>query len=440
METKLNLITRRAKEERKCKFNNLMHLVNVGSLRECFGMLKRGKAAGIDRVRLEEYEKDLIENLEDLIVRMKRMSYRPQPVRRVYIPKGNGKTRPLGIPTVEDKLVQMAFARILGAIWEADFKDFSYGFRKGRNCHQALARVDRAIMRRSVNYVIDADIEGFFENVNHEWMKRCIEERISDKRFIRYIIRMLKSGIMEEGRYKRTEEGTPQGGVISPILANIYLHYILDVWFHMWIRKHCKGYAELVRYCDDFVICVEKQEEALRLLEELRERLRKFGLELSVEKTRIVNFGRHAHEDAKREGKKPGTFNFLGFTHYCGKGRGGNFKVGRRTENKRQNRSLQKVKNWLKQQRNRLSLEELWQGINLMLIGHYRYYGVSDNIRQISTYYHNVTRLSFKWLNRRSQKRSFKWESFAKYLDCHPLSKPRIYHNLYSFVNRSERQ
>lgn len=440
METKLNLITRRAKEERKCKFNNLMYMVNVGSLRECFGMLKRGKAAGIDRVRLEEYEEDLIGNLEDLIARMKRMSYRPQPVRRVYVPKGNGKTRPLGIPTVEDKLVQMAFARILEAIWEADFMDFSYGFRKGRNCHQALARVDRAIMRECVNYVIDADIEGFFENVNHEWMKRCIEERISDKRFIRYIIRMLKSGIMEEGRYKRTEEGTPQGGVISPILANIYLHYILDVWFYRWSGKRCKGYAELVRYCDDFVICIEKQEEALRLLKELRERLRKFGLELSIEKTQIVNFGRYAHEDAKREGKKPGTFNFLGFTHYCGKGRGGSFKVGRKTEKRRQSRSLRKVKNWLKQQRNRLSLEELWQGINLMLIGHYRYYGVSDNIRQISTYYHNVARLIFKWLNRRSQKRSFKWESFAKYLERHPLSKPRIYHNLYSFVNRSERQ
>jgi RNA-directed DNA polymerase len=431
METKLTLIARKAKEERKCRFNNLMHLINVESLRECFYKLKRGKAPGIDFMTVEEYERNLVGNLEELMERMKRMSYRPQPVRRVYIPKVGGKQRALGVPAVEDKLVQMAFSRILEAVFEADFLDLSYGFRKGRSPHQALARVDRRLMHEPINVVLDADIKGFFDNVDQEWMKRFLEERISDRKFIRYILRMLRSGVMEEGVVIPTGRGTPQGGVISPLLANIYLHYVLDLWFYHRVRKRIRGYADMIRYCDDFIILVEEEADAREMLQWLEERLNKFGLELSERKTRIVRFGRKAWRDHGKGGPKPGTFNFLGFTHYCGKSRKGQFKVGRRTERKRFCQSMQKVKNWLKHNRSTLPRQELHRWIRVMLMGHYRYYGVSDNSRQLQCLYDKVRESYYKWLNRRSQKRSFTWASFERYLRRHSLPLPKIYHDLY---------
>lgn len=434
METKLTLIAKKAKEERKCKFNNLMHLINVESLRECFYRIKRGKAPGIDFMTVEEYERNLAANLEDLMERMKRMRYRPQPVRRVYIPRAGGKRRALGVPAVEDKLVQMAFSRILEAIFEADFLDLSYGFRKGRSPHQALARVDRRLMHEPINVVLDADIKGFFDNVDQEWMKRFLEERISDRKFIRYILRMLKSGVMEEGILIHTGRGTPQGGVISPILANIYLHYVLDLWFYHRVRKRIGGYADMIRYCDDFIILVEEEADAREILQWLEERLNKFGLELSERKTRVVRFGRKAWRDHDKGGPKPGTFNFLGFTHYCGKSRKGYYKVGRRTERKRFRQSMQKVKNWLKHNRSTLPRQELHRWISIMLMGHYRYYGVSDNSRQLQCFYDRVRVSYYKWLNRRSQKRSFTWESFEKYLRRYPLPLPKIYHDLYHFA------
>jgi group II intron reverse transcriptase/maturase len=434
METKLNLITRRAKEDKSCKFNNLMHLVNFKNLEECFRRLKKGKATGVDGTTIEEYEKNLRENLESLIKRMKKMSYRPQPVRRVYIPKDNGKERPLGIPTVEDKLVQMAFTRILEAIYEPDFIDFSYGFRRNRNCHQALARINKSIMFRPVNYIIDADIKGFFDNVNHDLLRKCIEFRVSDRKFVRYIVRFLKSGIIEEGKYLRTEAGTPQGGIISPVLANIYLHYILDLWFVKIAKPQVSGYIEMVRYADDFIICTENKEEAELILEGISKRLGRFGLELSEEKTRIVEFGRRAFEDKDNTGNRPGTFNFLGFTHFCTKSRKGKFKVGRKTEKNRFSRGVRKVKSWMKCQRNRKKLNEIWGMLSWILIGHYRYYGVSENSRQINHFYDEIKRIAYIWLNRRSQRRSFSWESFQKYLKTHPLPKPRIYNNLYNYV------
>ena len=431
METKLTLIAKRAKEDRQCKFNNLMHLITRRSLTDCFHMLKRGKAPGIDQTTLEAYENNLEANLEDLMVRMKRMSYRPRPVRRVYIPKPDGKRRALGIPTVEDKLVQMAFARILEAMYEADFLDISYGFRKGRNCHQALARIDQAVMHKPVNAVIDADIQGFFDNVNHEWMQRCLEERISDRKFIRYVLRMLKSGVMEEGTFLQTDKGTPQGGVISPVLANIYLHHVLDLWFQYRIKKEVRGYVEMVRYCDDFIILVEYEEEAQQILRRLTERLSKFDLHLSEDKTRIVRFGWKAQKEHDEGGPKPGTFAFLGFTHYCGKGRKGSFKVGRRTEKKRFCRSVQSVKSWLKYNRNAVPLMELHARVSGMLMGHFRYYGVSDNSRSLQIFHHVVVKLLFKWVNRRSQRKSFSWDRFEDYLNRYPLPTPRIYHCLY---------
>jgi len=434
METKLTLITRKAKEARKCKFNNLMHLINIESLRECFYKLKRGKAPGIDFATMEDYESNLTINLEDLMDRMKRMSYRPQPARRVYISKAGGKQRALGIPTVEDKLVQMAFTRILEVIFETAFLDLSYGFRKGRSPHQALARVDYRLMHEPINVVLDADIKGFFDNVDQEWMKRFLEERISDRKFIRYILRMLRSGVMEEGVITHTGKGTPQGGVISPILANIYLHYVLDLWFYHRVRKRIKGHADMIRYCDDFIILVEEESDARQILQWLKERLNKFGLELSEIKTRIVRFGRKAWNDNDKGGPKLGTFNFLGLTHYCSKSRKGLFKVGRRTEKKRLRRSMQNMKNWLKYNRNALPLRELHGQMSIMLMGHYRYYGVSENTKQLQSFHHEARKLYYKWLNRRSQRRSFTWESFDKYLRRHPLPKPKIYHDLYHLV------
>lgn len=437
---KLNLISKRAKEDRSCKFNNLMHLVNYWSLREGFYMLKKGKAPGVDRVTLEEYEKNLGANIENLLGRMKTMSYRPQAVRRTYVPKDNGNQRPLGIPVVEDKMVQAVFTRILEAIYEQDFMDFSYGFRRGRSCHQALARVSHAITFKPVKYVIDADIKGFFDNVNHEWMKRCIEERISDKKFVRYIVRFLKSGIVEEGKYFETEKGTPQGGIVSPILANVYLHYVLDCWFEKKLKRYCNGYVELVRYADDFLVCVQRERDTEMILKAIKLRFEKFGLELSEGKTQVVKFGRYwkrSNNDAER---KTGTFNFLGFTHYCGYSRSGRFKVCRKTEKKRFTRGIKKVNNWMRIQRNRKQLKELWQMMCWVLDGHYRYYGVNDNYKRIYQFYFALKRIMYKWINRRSQKKSFSWDSFQKYLDRFPLPKPKIYNNLYKYAFYWEQQ
>jgi len=434
MVTKLKLITKRAKEDRQCKFNNLMHLLDLEGLKECFRMLKKNKAAGIDEVTAQEYGKELDKNLKGLIERMKRMSYRPQAVRRTYIPKADGKKRPLGIPVLEDKIVQMGFARILGAIYEVDFMDYSYGYRKGKSSHQALARLDHELMSKPVNYVIDADIKGFFDNVDHEWMKRFTEERVSDRKFIRYIQRFLKSGIMEAGKYTETEKGTPQGGVVSPVLANIYLHYVLDLWFEKEVKVKSRGSAEMVRYADDFVICVQYKTEAEQILEVIRRRLRKFGLELSEEKTRILEFGRKSQDESQSRGNKPGTFDFLGFTHYCTRTRNGRFKVARKTEKKRYARGIKKINTWLKKNRSKLELKDIWNRVSMMLSGHFRYFGVNDNYKMLNGFHNKVERALYKWLNRRSQRKSFTWGQFNMYLKRFPLPKPKIYHNLYNYA------
>ena len=266
MFTKLSLITEIAKRDRRCKLNNLIHIPDDENLKECFKMLKKNKASGIDGVSIEEYNKNLNENVKDLVKRMKQLSFRPNPVRRVNIPKANGKQRALGIPTVEDKLVQMGISKILEAIYEVDFEDFSYGFRPGKSCHSALDKLNKVIMTKPINHIVDADIKGFFDNIDHKWMVKFLEHRISDKMLIRYIGRFLKSGIMEDGKLIMSEKGTPQGGIISPILANVYLHYVLDIWISRIIKKKCRGVVEIVRYADDFVICVQYKDEELVLL------------------------------------------------------------------------------------------------------------------------------------------------------------------------------
>ena len=432
METKLNLISEIAKKDKECKFNNVAHLLNVPNLNECFYMLKKGKASGIDGVTFEGYEENLDSNLEELVRRMKSFSYRPQPVKRAYIPKSNGKQRPLGIPSVEDKIVQMGITRILTAIYEVDFLDFSYGFRPNRSCHDALDRLDKGIMGNPVNHIIDADINGFFDNVDHKWILRCLEERIKDKNFLRLIVRFLKAGVIEEGKFHKTETGTPQGGILSPVLANIYLHYVLDLWFEKIIKKESRGYVDIVRYADDFIILVQYKDEAHRILLKLKHRIKEFGLELAKDKTKIIEFGRYAKVNANRRGKRAGTFSFLGFIHYCDRSRNGSFKVGRKTDRKKFAVKMKEINEWLKSIRNAIKIKYWWKILCAKLRGHFQYYGVSGNYRGIQRYYYLTIRLVFKWINRRSQKKSFNWEQFNNYLQKYPLPKPKIYHNMYT--------
>jgi RNA-directed DNA polymerase len=430
--TKLNLITDIAKSDRRCKLNNLIHMLDEQGLKECFGMLKRNRANGIDEVSIEEYERKLDENVKDLVKRMKSFSYRPQPVKRVYIPKANGKQRPLGIPAVEDKLVQMGITRILDAIYEVDFEDFSYGFRKGKNCHNALNKVDKIIMKNPINHVIDADIKGFFDNVDHKWLVKFLELRIGDESLIRYIVRFLKSGIMEEGKMFKSEKGTPQGGIISPVLANVYLHYVLDIWMDRKISRECRGMVKIVRYADDFIVCVQYKDEADKILAALKERFKKFNLELSAEKTRIIEFGRYATINARNREEKPKTFDFLGFTHFNDKTRKGKYKVGRKTSRKKYTLKLKEMNEWLKMIRNKTKVRAWWKILKAKLRGHFQYFGVSGNFRYIQKYYFEVIKMVHKWINRRSQKKKLNWEKFLEYIDRYKLPKPRIHHNFYT--------
>ena len=429
LETKLDLIAKRAQREPKVKFNSLAHLLNETFLAECYGKLKKRKAPGVDGVSVEAYGEGLEEKLKELVGRMKAQRYRPQPVRRVSIPKSNGTLRPLGLPAVEDKVVQMGMARILEAIFESSFLDVSYGFRAGRGCHDALREFDRMVMKRPVSYVIEVDIKGYYDHIDHGWLMRCLGERIADPSFLRLMGRTLKAGVMEGGRWIETEVGAPQGGIVSPILSNIYLHYILDLWFEKKLKKSLKGYAELIRYADDFVIGCQYEWEAKRVLAELKERLKKFGLSVSEEKTRIVEFGRFAQERARKHGGKAGTLGFLGFTHFCMKGRNGWFVVGRRTSGKKFRAGLKAIKEWLRQVRNKVPLKEWWKILGWKLRGHYQYYGITGNGRSIHQFYRRVLWLAFKWWNRRSQKKSGGQTVFAKMVWRHPLPPPRIAHS-----------
>jgi len=425
--TKLKSLTLRARKNSRNRFCALMHLLTGDFLLACFGELKRNKAPGIDAVTVEDYEANLAANLKDLVRRSKARQYRPQPTRRVYIPKPNGDRRPLGVPAVEDKIVQMACKLILEAVFAVDFLEVSYGFRAGRGAHDALDALDRTIMTRPVNYVVDADIERFFDTVNHEWLMRCLRQRITDSAFLRLIARFLTAGVVSEGRKSATTEGTPQGSVLSPVLANIYLHYVLDLWFERKVKRQARGEAYLTRYADDFVVALQSEEEARRFLARLAERLGKFGLRLAAAKSRVIEFGRWRWAKARRQALRLATFNFLGFTHYCDGTRTDGFKLGRKTERKRLGRALVQMNEWLKSIRNRLRLRDWWPLLAAKVTGYYRYYGIGGNRRSLDNYYRRVLRLAYKWVNRRSQRRSYDWERFGRWLKQHPLPRPRIY-------------
>lgn len=436
METKLKQLTEKAKRNSKMQFTSLVHYLNEEFLKTCYEELKRKTAAGVDRVTVEEYGLDLDGRIKSLGERMKANAYHPQAVRRTYIPKADGSKRMLGVPTVEDRIVQKGVSKILSAVYEGYFLDVSYGFRPNRSMHQAIKRVDMAIMTKPVRWVADIDIEGFFDNVSHYWMKECLNQRIKDPNLLRLIVRFLKAGVMEEGKYEETDKGTPQGGNLSPVLSNIFLHYILDLWFEQKIKAELKGYAEHIRYCDDFIVVFERQDEAEMFMRQLKDRLGKFGLKIKESKSRIIEFGRKPWEEAQRRGNnKPGTFDFLGFTHYCDRTRQGGFKLNRKTSRKKLMAKLNLLNIWMGQVRNTVPLEEWWQILHRKLLGHYRYYGISGNSRELKNYHSKSIAIAYKWVNRRSQKRSYSWDRFRRYLQWNPLPLPRIYYNLYASVS-----
>ena len=408
--------------------------MNKALLLECFAQLKGNAASGIDNVTKADYAIKLDANLESLIERLHKMAYRPQPVLRVYIPKaGSGQRRPLGIPALEDKLVQAGLVKILQAIYEQDFINDSYGFRPKRSCHDALRALSQSVEANPVNYIVEADIKGFFDHVDQEQLMAFLQHRIADKRILRYIKRFLKAGVQKDGQHKASERGTPQGGVISPLLANIYLHYTLDLWFEKRVKRNSQGYARLIRYADDYVACFQSADDASQFMQDMERRLNQFHLEVAPEKTRLFEFGQFAQSKAKSRGERTATFDFLGLTHYCSRSRDGKrFRMKRKTVSKRFTAKLKGYKEWLKANRV-LPTAEILQTTAAKLRGHFAYYGVTDNSRSIRNFAYRVTQMLFKWLNRRGKRGCYSWDKFLKLLKLMPLPKPRIMVNLLSF-------
>lgn len=434
METKLERISLMSRENPKMIFTSIGHLINKEMLKSCHETMDGTKAKGIDGVSKEDYEKNLDNNLDDLIDRMKRKAYHPQPARRVEIPKDNGKTRPLSIYCYEDKLVQEALKRVLEAVFEPMFYDEMMGFRPNRNCHMALRKLNWMLEREYTNYVLDADIKGFFDHLDHGWIIRFVESRIKDPNIIRLIRVMLKAGIMKDYVFEVTEEGSGQGSVCSPILANIYMHYVLIWWFKERVQPTLKGFSGLVVYADDFVVCFQYKDEAEAFYKKLGERMEHFGLSLEKEKSRLIEFGRYAESNRRRTGSgKPETFTFLGFTHYCSHAKSGKFRVKRKTSRKKFNKKLKEMHVLLRDMVVvfGLPIKDVVKKLNQILIGYYHYYGITDNSEMLSNFKFRVTRILFKCLNRRSQKKSYNWDEFNDLLKDFPLARPKIYVSIY---------
>jgi len=413
----LDRVRQAAKKDGKMRFTALLHHVTLELLRSSYHRLKKRAAAGVDGVRWEEYGPDLEARLADLHGRIHRGAYRAKPSRRVWIPKADGRQRPLGIAALEDKIVQHAVGTVLNQIWEEDFLGFSYGFRPGRSQQDALDALYVGITQKKVNWVLDLDIRSFFDRIEHDWMLRFVEHRIADTRIVRLIQKWLQAGVLEDGRWYETEEGTPQGAVISPILANLYLHYTLDVWTEAWRKKGARGDVIIVRYADDAVLGFQYREEAERYLEQLQERLRKFGLELHPDKTRLMEFGRYAAERrAKRGEGKPETFNFLGFTHICGRSRKrGYFTVYRKTMGKRMAAKLKDIGRKLRQ-RMHASTGSTVEWLISVVRGYFQYHAVPDNEERLKAFRNDVLRMWLRQLRRRSQRSRWTWQRFQERL------------------------
>lgn len=399
----------------------IMHYVNEQTLMEVHQRQDIRKATGIDGVSKLKYDENVVENIHNLMERMRKFQYKPQPVRRTYIPKSNGKQRPLGIPSYEDRLVQGVMGDLLNTIYEERFLGCSYGFRPKRGAHDVVRYINHTIMGSRVNFILDADIKGFFDNVNHDWLMKFLAHDIQDRNFLYYIERFLKAGVMEGNQLRDSDRGTPQGGLISPVLANVYLYYVLDLWVERKVRKELRGEMYYVRYADDFLIMFQREEDATAVLVELRRRLKQFGLELSEDKTRILPFGRYR--------KTEKTFDFLGFTFYNTLSRKGKYRVGIRTCAKKLRAKVQAAKSWL---RSRLvkPVVETMKALSRALMGHNAYYGINGNLKSIQSFYYIVGRMTHKMLNRRSQKAKVTWEKFARIWKFH-IKEPRVMVNIW---------
>jgi RNA-directed DNA polymerase len=424
----LDRIRQAARKDRKQRFTTLWHHVyNINRLREAYFGLKHNSAPGVDGKTWQCYGENLEENLLDLSERLRRGAYRAKPVQRIYIPKPDGRQRPIGIPVLEDKIVQRATAQVMGAIYEEDFLGFSYGFRPGRCQHNALDAVSVGITKRTVNWVLDADIRGFFDAIDHEWLVKFVEHRIADKRVLRHIQKWLNAGVLEEDEWRPTEEGTPQGGSISPLLANIYLHYVFDLWAQQWRKRQARGEMIIIRFADDIILGFERHDDATQFQAEMTERLRKFGLELNGDKTRLIEFGRYTATNRKRRGQgKPDTFDFLGFTHICSTNRKGHFIVMRQTIRARRWARLKAIYEKLRK-RTHHPVPEVGRWLRSVWQGYMNYHAVPGNLSTLWAFRDELTRLWRLRLRRRSQKGYVDWKRMSR-LARRWLPYPRVMH------------
>lgn len=413
----------RSQSAKYSRVQNLMHNINEETLMSEHRKQNRRKAAGVDGVGKDQYDENAEAKIGELVRKMRKFEYRPKPVKRVYIPKANGKLRPLGLPSYEDKLVQGVMAGVLNEVYEVRFLDCSYGFRENRSAHDVVRYINQTVMRKKVNYVLEADIKGFFDNVDHDWLMRFLEHDIDDKNFLRYIKRFLKSGVMEGTELKESDMGTPQGGLISPVLANVYLHYVLDLWFEKAVRPVLKGEAYYVRYADDFLILFQYENEAEQVMQALKPRLGKFSLEAAEEKTRILPIGRF-------KGTKE-DFDFLGFTFYNTRTRTGKYRLGVRTSSKKLKAKKQAAKEWL-QTRLTKPLSETMKIIAAVVRGHCSYYGVNGNFHAIQKFWKYLKYSAYQMLNRRDQKGKFKYDKYLRVWDYY-VAKPHLTTNIWDW-------
>jgi len=411
------------------RFDHLMHHFTEESLAACFHALDGNKAVGLDGVSKAHYGEHLRENLEDLVGRLKRMAYRPMPVRQVLVPKDGqpGATRPLGISVLEDKIVQKEMQRVLESIYEPLFLDCSYGFRPGRGCHDAIKALHQHLWRNEVETVIDLDLANFFGTISHEFLEEMLREKIGDQRVLRYLRRMFKAGVLADGDLVMSDSGVPQGSICSPVLANVFAHHVIDIWFETTVKAHCRGRVELFRYADDAVICCRYTQDAVRIKEALRQRLARYQLQLNEGKTRLVPFSKRA----QRQGDQQEGFDFLGFTFYLGKSRNHTVIPKLKTSGKRMRTKLRRLQDWARRVANILPLTQLWRVFCSKMQGHIRYYAVTFNMHAVDAFLGRATRLLFRRLNRRSQRKSFTWEKFRRFIALHPLPRVSVCHALY---------
>ena len=418
MRTSLQAIAQKAASQKQYRFGNLFRLLDEELLRECWRDIRHDAAYGVDRVSVAEYEQNLEENIHNLVERLKRKSYRAKLIRRHYIPKADGKLRPLGIPATEDKLLQLAVARILEAIYEQDFLRCSYGYRPNIGAREAVDKLTIKLQFGRYNYVAEADIRGFFDHLDHAWLVRMLEERIDDRALLWLIGKWLKAGVLDtDGQVLHPESGVPQGGSISPVLSNVYLHYALDLWFERVVKPRCRGEACLIRYADDYVCAFEYQEDAERFYTELGQRMQKFGLELAAEKTRIIPLSRRLPEST--------SFEFLGFEFRWGRDRSGRPHVKRRTSRKKLRSSIKRASEWCRENRH-VKVSEQFARLNAKLRGYYNYYGVHGNSASLSYFFRAVIHIHLKWLNRRGQRKSYTWAGYKEALKHFKVELPRI--------------